>query len=144
MRLKMTCIALAAAFALPAYAQMSDTPTPGAPRGAQSPSNAPAPKIDRGNPPSDAAAAKSTHGSMDTNRDGFVSRDEARSSAELNRRFSELDKDGDGKLSAQELSGAGSAPANTGSSAPGARPDANPGAMGSSRPGSPTPGAGTK
>lgn len=42
---------------------------------------------------------------LDTNHDGYVSRDEARNANELNTRFSELDRDNDNKLSRQEYSG---------------------------------------
>ena len=48
---------------------------------------------------------ESTFGSLDTNKDGYLSREEARSPADLNRRFNELDKDRDGRLSPQELTG---------------------------------------
>lgn len=44
-----------------------------------------------------------TFRSLDTNKDGYVSRDEARSSSELTARFAELDQDRDGSLSRQEL-----------------------------------------
>jgi hypothetical protein len=39
---------------------------------------------------------------LDTNHDGYVSRDEASHANELNTRFSEMDRDNDGKLSRQE------------------------------------------
>jgi hypothetical protein len=39
---------------------------------------------------------------LDRNRDGFVSRDEAKDASELDTRFSELDTDNDGKLSREE------------------------------------------
>jgi hypothetical protein len=39
---------------------------------------------------------------LDTNHDGYVSRDEARNASELNSRFSELDRDNNGMLSRQE------------------------------------------
>jgi len=101
MRANITYIAVAAAFALPVYAQSN---TPAMPRGAQSPAAGAPARAE--SPPQDTAAGSSmTFRSLDTNKDGHVSRDEAKNSSELNRRFSELDKDGDGKLSAQELSG---------------------------------------
>lgn len=43
---------------------------------------------------------------LDTNKDGFVSKEEAKKSATISKRFNELDKDKDGKLSAAELSAA--------------------------------------
>jgi uncharacterized low-complexity protein len=41
----------------------------------------------------------------DTNNDGYITREEAKSSSGLSSRFKDLDKDGDGKLSAQEFGG---------------------------------------
>lgn len=40
---------------------------------------------------------------LDRNKDGFVTRDEARDATELQGRFAELDKDNDGKISASEM-----------------------------------------
>ena len=40
---------------------------------------------------------------LDKNRDGFVTRDEARDATELQGRFAELDKDNDGKISRSEM-----------------------------------------
>jgi len=40
---------------------------------------------------------------LDRNKDGFVTRDEARDATELQGRFAELDKDNDGKISAAEM-----------------------------------------
>jgi hypothetical protein len=40
---------------------------------------------------------------LDVDRDGFVTRDEARRSAEVSARFAELDKDADKKVSAVEF-----------------------------------------
>jgi hypothetical protein len=40
---------------------------------------------------------------LDRNKDGFVTREEARDAAELQGRFAELDKDNDGKISASEM-----------------------------------------
>ena len=39
---------------------------------------------------------------LDRNRDGFISRDEAKDAPELQTRFSELDTNNDGKLSREE------------------------------------------
>ena len=47
--------------------------------------------------------------SFDTNKDGSLSRQEAAASSLLSSQFSQLDKDGDGKLSVDEL-GAADAP----------------------------------
>lgn len=46
-----------------------------------------------------------TFKAFDVNNDGYISRDEAKESGELNRRFTALDKDGDGKLSMTEVTG---------------------------------------
>ena len=40
---------------------------------------------------------------LDKNKDGFVTREEARDATELQGRFAELDKDNDGKISAAEM-----------------------------------------
>lgn len=44
--------------------------------------------------------------SFDTNKDGYISRQEAGASALLAREFNQLDKDGDGRLSVDELGAA--------------------------------------
>lgn len=43
---------------------------------------------------------------LDTDKDGSVSRDEAKKDSNISKRFKELDKDNDGKLSATELNAA--------------------------------------
>lgn len=98
MKTRLIAIALAAAFPLGAYAQG----TPSQPGQQQRP-----------------AASSPTQGGgglapgvsrLDTNRDGLISRDEAKASTDLSARFGELDKNGDGSLSADEISNASSAP----------------------------------
>ena len=83
MRLKtLVAVAVAAAFAVPLLSQ-AQTKAPSGTSGA-------------------APAAPSAGGSaMDKNKDGSISRDEAKGTA-LEKDFSKLDKDGDGKLSASE------------------------------------------
>lgn len=54
----------------------------------------------------DRWAAPLTFRSFDANRDGFISREEAATSPLLGRQFDQLDKNGDGKLSQEELSAA--------------------------------------
>ena len=49
-----------------------------------------------------ATSSAPAFSSFDTNKDGSISADEAKSNAELTRRFKSLDKDGDGKLSPTE------------------------------------------
>ncbi|MGH8641063.1 MAG: hypothetical protein ACRET6_05100 [Burkholderiales bacterium] len=92
MRTKLIAIALAAAFPLGAYAQGTTKPDQQQRPGASS--STPAPQ-------SGSAA------SLDTNRDGLISREEAKASSELSSRFNELDKNRDGALSPQELSASG-------------------------------------
>jgi EF hand domain-containing protein len=103
MRTKLIAIALAAAFPLAVYAQGTTKPDQQQRPGASSPT--PAPQGAAGGGSAGGAA------SLDTNRDGKISREEAKASSELSSRFNELDKDRDGSLSAQELSGsAGGSP----------------------------------
>lgn len=88
MQFPLMALAIAAAFGAPGTAWS-----------AKAPPNIPAEQTERD------AAAESTFRSLDTNHNGYVSREEAMSSADLNRRFNELDKDRDGRLSPQELTG---------------------------------------
>jgi len=98
-------VAVAAAFALPVAATAASHSAPRSPA-ATSPSS-----------PGGAAGNGSSVSSMkrlDTNNDGSVSREEAKKDTNISKRFKELDKDNDGKLSATELSAA-QAPAAGGS-----------------------------
>ena len=98
MRVKtLVAVAVAAAFVVPlsTYAQ-SSKPSSGTSAG--------------------APAAPSAGGSADKNKDGTISRDEAKGTP-YEKDFSKLDKDGDGKLSASEQAAAG-AGAGSGSPAP--------------------------
>lgn len=90
--MKRTLIAFAVAAALPltALAQM------GSP---SAPSKSPSSGMSKGASPLNR---------LDTNKDGYVSKDEAKGSAEVSKNFSTLDKDHDGKLSPSELSAASS------------------------------------
>src|SRR5262245_25473855 len=100
MKAKLMAIALAAAFPLGAYAQGGMTNQPSQqerPGGATSPSQQGSPSQNRGQP----GAAR-----LDINRDGLISREEAKASPELNSRFNDLDRNRDGALSAEELSNA--------------------------------------
>jgi len=116
--------AITAAFAMPlAASAQSDTGAsarqPGAnPPGAASPGS-PSTTVTGTDRDSGAAARTTPHGvhdssrastgasasgfdRLDENRDGFISRDEARDANELNTRFTELDANNDGKLSRDE------------------------------------------
>jgi hypothetical protein len=91
-------LVLAAAVALPSAVFAADTDSP-----SRTPSASSAPRD---------AGAPMTFNSLDTNKDGYVSREEAKNSSALSKQFGQLDKDGDGKLSAAELAAAsGPAPA---------------------------------
>ena len=93
--MKRTLIAFAVAAALPltALAQMGGPSAPG-----KSPSNSSSTSSGSG------ISSDSTLNRLDTNKDGYVSRSEAKGSAEISKNFKELDKDHDGKLSPSELS----------------------------------------
>jgi hypothetical protein len=110
--------ALALPFAASAQSDTSSNKQPGAnPPGATSPGS-PSTTVTgtdrdtgaaaRANPsgaPDSAAAGGTAAGNfdrLDKNRDGFVSRDEAKDASELNTRFTELDANNDGKLSRDE------------------------------------------
>lgn len=69
-------------------------------RGARSPAGAAAGGTAAGDP-----AVAGHH--LDTDRDGFISRAEAKGSSALSNRFDQLDGDRDGKLSPFEFGGAG-------------------------------------
>ena len=112
MRTKLIAIALAAAFPLGAYAQGTKQPDQQQRPGASSPTPAP-----QGG---SAAGSGSSAGTarLDINRDGLISREEAKASSELSSRFNELDKNRDGSLSAEELGASGSGGSPGGGSAP--------------------------
>jgi hypothetical protein len=114
--------AIAAAFALPLAAYAAGTDTPG---GTKSPKS--------GMSSGDGGSAP-TMKQLDTNNDGYVSKEEAKKSSTVSKRFNQLDKDNDGKLSATELNaagatGAGGSPTDRGSTT---TPAAGPGGKGSS------------
>ena len=102
--------AVAAAFALPLMASaQSDTGAsarqPGVnPPGAASPGSASTTVTGTDRDTGAAGASASGFDRLDKNRDGFISRDEARDASELNTRFSELDRNNGGKVSREEYS----------------------------------------
>lgn len=102
MRTKLIVIALAAAFPLGAYAQGTTKPDQQQRPGASSPTPAP-----QGGSAAGGGGVQPGTARLDINRDGLISREEAKASSELSSRFNELDKNGDGSLSAEELSGSG-------------------------------------
>jgi hypothetical protein len=63
----------------------------------------PAPSADRNPKDRTVDTTAMTFKSLDTNKDGYISKQEAKASNGLNQQFSQLDKDHDGKLSSQEL-----------------------------------------
>src|SRR5687768_14161075 len=90
-------ILLAAAVMMPAAAMAAgDAPAK---------TSRPAPSADRNPVDRTADTSAMTFKALDANKDGHISKDEAKNSSELNKQFAELDKDRDGKLSAQEMSG---------------------------------------
>ena len=110
-RTTLIAIALAAAFPLGAYAQTSSQPGQQQRPGASDPTQ-PAP---RGGGATQGGGSTQGAARLDINRDGVISREEAKSSPELSSRFSELDRNRDGALTADELSNA-SSPSGSGSS----------------------------
>ena len=96
-------IALAAACALPLSVHAQGTTTPSAPAPSMS---TPPSSMAPGTPLSDPFTGKS-FSSVDTNGDGFISREEAAKAQGFVGRFEELDKDGDGKLSQAEINAVG-------------------------------------
>jgi hypothetical protein len=56
---------------------------------------------------------------LDADRDGYVTRDEARDATELQGRFAELDVNNDGKISRKEMQALDAKPGATGSTAAG-------------------------
>ena len=90
MKARLIAIALAAAFPLGAYAQMSNQPGQQQQRPGASPQG--------------SSSAQPGTARLDMNRDGQISREEAKGHSELNARFSELDRNRDGVLSSEEIS----------------------------------------
>ena len=80
-------VALAAAFALPVAANAAGTDRPS---GSASSGGGSTPSMKQ----------------LDTDRDGTISKEEAKKSSTVSKRFKELDKDSDGKLSATEMNAA--------------------------------------
>jgi hypothetical protein len=102
MKGKLIVLAVAATFPLAALAQQpptspSRTPESQSPPGSQTPKNPSATKEFGKSSPSSGSMQ------LDRNNDGYVSREEAKTSSEVSRKFNDLDKDGDGKLSTKEL-----------------------------------------
>ena len=91
-------VAVASAFAAPFAASADDDKAQAAPG-----------KTDKkglGSPASGRTAGSAAlFDRLDTNKDGFVTRDEARDATELQGRFAELDTDNDGKISRSEMRG---------------------------------------
>ena len=114
-------IALAVACALPLSVHAQGTTTPSAPAPSMS---TPPSSMAPGTPLSDPFTGKS-FSSVDTNGDGFISREEAAKAQGFVGRFEELDKDGDGKLSQAEINAVG-APAAGG---PGSTSGVSPGGV---------------
>lgn len=107
MKLKLLAGAVAAVFALPAYAGGD--------------------KAAAGSSVKPDGGAEAMFKNMDKNKDGFVSRDEAKGTPH-EKDFAKLDKNNDGKLSAQEHAGAPEHAGNkaaSGASAPAKPADSN-------------------
>jgi hypothetical protein len=104
MRSKLIVIALAAAFPLGAYAQMSNQPGQQQRPGASDPGS----PGQRGGSTTQGQGSQPGTARLDMNRDGLISREEAKGHSELNARFNELDRNRDGVLSPDEISNASS------------------------------------
>jgi EF hand len=85
-------LVLVAALTIPFVAFAQSTATP----------SVPAPKTERAPKP----AKGERFGALDANKDGFISRDEAKARPNLAKNFDQLDANRDGKLSKQELAAA--------------------------------------
>ena len=95
--------AVAAVFALPLSVNAAGTEKSGTPSAGTGSS------ADKSGMSGNGGAASSMK-RLDTNKDGSVSREEAKKDTNISKRFSELDKDNDGKLSTTEMN-ASQAPA---------------------------------
>ena len=71
---------------------------------------------------------------LDTNHDGTISKDEAKKSSTVSKRFNQLDKDNDGKLSATELNAAEATGAGGSSKSGSSSSHTSPGSTGSGTP----------
>jgi EF hand domain-containing protein len=102
---------------------------------AQAGSAGPGATPSRGNRADQPAAASGSSGALfdrlDKNRDGFISRDEAKDATELQGRFAESDKDNDGKLSRGEMGALESGSSATGTTSSGRSGGASTGMGGS-------------
>ncbi len=117
MRLKtLIAIAVGAAFAVPAMTQAStdNDSFVVAQAGGGSAGGATPADTSRGSSARGRTGSAALFDRLDKNKDGFITRDEARDATELQGRFAELDINNDGKISREEMraldgqSGAGS------------------------------------
>ena len=107
-RLSLIVAAISATMAFAANAQV----------GGSAPGSAPSSGPEASSNPASSSAPGADLGKLDTNKDGAISKSEARKDKELSKAFGSLDSNKDGKLDAAEFAAYGSGGGSMGGSKP--------------------------